>query len=253
MMHTYHLTRASSNAKTGPIPVTTSSSSTCPASCPLKGNGCYAEYGPLKLHWRAVDEGRGGSLDELCAKLKALPKHQLWRWAQAGDLPGDGARIDAEALAKVVDANRGRSGFAFTHYDPADELNASAIRHANHHGFAVNLSANNVEHADQLHALGVAPVVVVLPADAAKPIKTPAGNHISVCPAAVRDDVTCATCGICAVSTRKAIIGFPAHGSGAKKAQAMFFARTMTSTMTNEERTGPFTNDSAPSGKRKRT
>lgn len=87
----------------------------------------------------------------------------------------------------------------------------------------MNLSADSLEHADELAALDLAPVVCVLPSDARKPTKTPQGRHVSVCPAAVRDDVTCASCGICAVPGRKAIIGFPAHGSGAKKAQAMFF------------------------------
>lgn len=235
MTHTYHLTRISGNKKTGPIPVSTSSKSTCP-SCPLKGNGCYAESGPLRLHWDKVSGGsRGGTLTELCGAIRKLPKHQLWRWAQAGDLPGDADHIDTLALAELVDANAGRDGFGFTHYDPRVGDNAMALAHANDHGFTINLSANNLEHADELYALGIAPVVVVLPIDQTKPSKTPAGRHISVCPATVRDDVTCATCGICAVSSRKAIIGFPAHGSGAKKAQAMFFApRTMTRPMTSE-------------------
>ena len=64
----------------------------------------------------------------------------------------------------------------------------------------------------------------MLPIDQTKPTKTPAGRHLSVRPAAVRDDVNCASCGICAHPSRKAIIGFPAHGSGAKKTQGMFFA-----------------------------
>jgi len=43
----------------------------------------------------------------------------------------------------------------------------------------------------------------------------------------MRNDVQCATCGICANATRKAIIGFPAHGSGAKRVQAVFFAKVI--------------------------
>ncbi|MEG0068146.1 MAG: hypothetical protein RR740_26515, partial [Pseudomonas sp.] len=70
MEHTYHFTRVSGNAKTGPIPVTTTSADSCPPSCSFKGNGCYAESGPLALHWKAVTAGkRGGSLDELCTKI----------------------------------------------------------------------------------------------------------------------------------------------------------------------------------------
>jgi len=222
----YHFTRTSSNAKTGSIPVTTSSANTCPSYCPLKGNGCYAEYGPLAMHWRQVNDGRrGGTLDELCAQIKKLPKRQLWRWAQAGDLPGDGTHIDAAALQQVTEANTGRNGFGYTHYDPTDAHNAAAITAANDAGFTINLSAASLERADELAALGIAPVACVLPAGTTKPLKTPQGRHVSVCPATVRDDVTCASCGICAVPGHKAIVGFPAHGSGAKKAQAMFFLR----------------------------
>lgn len=224
--HTYHFTAASDNAKTGPIPVTTTSSSTCPTVCPLRGNGCYAESGPLALHWRAVDSGaRGGTLDELCAKIHRLPKGQLWRWAQAGDLPGNGRLIDVKALRQLTAANTGRRGFGYTHYDPTLLANRRAIQQANDAGFTINLSANSLEHADALADLGVGPVVTVLPIGASRPALTPAGRLVAVCPAAVRDDVTCASCGICAVAHRKAIIGFPAHGRGAGKAQAVFFQR----------------------------
>ena len=227
-MNTYHMSRVSANAKTGPIPVTTSSKSTCPQSCPLKDNGCYAEYGPLGMHWHQVSIGnRGVTLPELCGQIHKLPKQQLWRWAQAGDLPGNGVEIDLFDLGNIIQANKGRRGFGFTHYDPAVGANGVAIAEANACGFTINLSANNLEDADRLAALDVGPVVVVLPIGQTKASKTPGGRHISVCPATVRDDVQCASCGICAHATRKAIIGFPAHGSGAKKAQAMFFQPRM--------------------------
>lgn len=236
-MHSYHFALVSGNLKTGPIPVTTSSASTCPTACPLRGQGCYAEYGHLRMHWDKVSAGaRGGDLDELCQRIHALPRHQLWRWAQAGDLPGDGRLIDMAALGKIVAANKGRAGFGFTHYDPALKHNARAIKLANDNGFTLNMSANNIAHADALKAIGAGPVVVVLPADVSKPFKTPAGHHVSVCPATVRDDVTCARCGICQNKDRKAIIGFPAHGSGAKKAQAIALSPAMTAAMTKMNR-----------------
>lgn len=236
-MHTYHFALVSGNLKTGPIPVTTSSASTCPTACPLRGQGCYAEYGHLRIHWDKVSSGaRGHDLDELCRRIHALPRHQLWRWAQAGDLPGDGKRIDMAALGKIVAANKGRAGFGFTHYDPTLKHNATAIRLANENGFTLNLSANDLGHADKLYALGIAPVVVVLPKDVTRHFKTPGGNHVSVCPAVVRDDVTCARCGICQNKDRKAIIGFPAHGSGANKAQVIALSGAMTAAMTKMNR-----------------
>ncbi len=223
-MHTYHLTRVSGNTKTGPIPVTTSSKSTCPHTCPLKGNGCYAETGPLGLHWNQLSIGnRGITFGEVCELIKKLPKRQLWRWAQAGDLPGDGTLVDNDEMEQLIAANRGRRGFGFTHYDPAHPQNANAILMANANGFTMNLSADTLADADRLADHDVGPVVVVLPIGTTKPMTTPAGRFVAICPAAVRDDIQCATCGICAHPTRKAIIGFPAHGVSAKKAQQIFF------------------------------
>jgi hypothetical protein len=71
-----------------------------------------------------------------------------------------------------------------------------------------------VDHADRLAKLDIAPVTTVLHSDEKrKSFLSPNGNKIVVCPAAIRDDIDCATCKLCAVPTRKSIVGFPAHGS----------------------------------------
>lgn len=222
--HRYHLTRVSGNEKTGCIPVSTTSKSTCPKRCTLSSNGCYAESGPISLHWRKVSDGsRGTDLQNFCTALRGLPKHQLWRYAQAGDLPGNGHRIYKEDLGLLVHANRGRLGFGYTHYDPRVPQNAEAIKEANQNGFTINLSAETIAEADEYVALGIAPVAVILPIDQAASFKTPAGNHVIVCPASL-GTTTCAICAICSVADRKSIVGFPAHGSGKAKAQKVFFA-----------------------------
>src|ERR1700736_4648874 len=47
----------------------------CWTGCALYGKGCYAFFGALGHFWSGVSEGtRGGSWDELCAKVAALPK-----------------------------------------------------------------------------------------------------------------------------------------------------------------------------------
>jgi len=215
-------TRVSSNRKTGPIPVTTSASATCPASCPFNRNnagGCYAAGGPLALLWRKVDNGRAGmEWADFLLQVRALPKGQLWRHNQAGDLPGQGDEIDAAALADLVAANRGRRGFTYTHKPMTSPAAREAIAGANEAGFTVNLSANDLAHADELAALEIAPVAVVLPADQTTATRTPAGRHVAICPATISDNVSCASCGLCAIANRKAIIGFPAHGASKRKA-----------------------------------
>ena len=216
-----HITMRSANAKTGPIPVTTTSQDSCDPSCPFMGHGCYAESGPLALHWRKVTNGeRGINWDAFVAVIASMPDNTLWRHNQAGDLPGIGASIDAGKLAQLVNANAGKRGFTYTHKTPTT-ANRQAIREANEGGFTINLSANNLAHADELSDLDIGPVVVVMPRDAQNTV-TPAGRRVVICPAETRDDVTCETCQLCARRDRNGIIiGFPAHGSGARKAETV--------------------------------
>lgn len=217
-------TRISGNSKTGPIPTTMSASETCPTACPLQGNnGCYASYGMVGLHWRKTDKGEHVTdWQGLCTHVKALPKGQLWRHNVAGDLPHNNQLIDAHKVHHLVSANRGKKGFTYTHHDTQLGDNVAVLRYANVQGFTINLSANNLAHADTLKAIDCGPVVTIVPEGYPKTGTTPAGHSVVTCPATYREDITCATCGICAVAPRKAIIAFPVHGSGKKKAQKVF-------------------------------
>ena len=240
----YHLALKSRNGKTGPIPVSTTAKDSCP-DCPLSkanGGGCYAEENfHLRLFWAKVNDGRAGTdFAAFLAKVAALPAGQLWRHNQAGDLPGAGNALDVDALMALVEANAGKRGFTYTH-KPMTAENAAAVAAANAAGFTINLSGNNVAHADTLADLGVAPVVTVLPIEYGRrekagqwsetlaeyrartahlPKKTPGGRAISVCPATFLD-TNCKNCGLCARIGRKSVVGFPGHGSGAAKADAI--------------------------------
>ncbi len=240
-----HFIPVSQNAKTGPIPVSIIERASCWPGCALYRNGCYAETGVLALHWHRVSRGpAGGSWTEFCAKVAALRPGHLWRYAQAGDLPGYGPAIDAGLLGELVAANTGKRAIAFTHKpvlgdDPAAAANRRLIAAAVEAGFTVNLSADNPAHADQLAALALAPVVTVLAhaygrkairrrfkrrrdewaetigewrdRTASLPRYTPAGTRIAICPATY-SDATYKSCSACA-HARDAVIGFPAHGA----------------------------------------
>ncbi len=199
-----HLTLSSANAKTGPIPVSTTERASCPADCKMKTE-CYAASGPLALHWAAVSAGtRGTSWPEFTDAIAALSDGQLWRHNQAGDLPQINGTIDAVKLGQLVEATAGKRGFTYTHHRDAASL--AWIRHANAWGFTVNLSANDLADAD------AGPVVVVLPSTTTANTATPKGRKVVVCPATQRDDVSCATCQLCQ-RQRNTIVGFPAHGT----------------------------------------
>jgi hypothetical protein len=210
----------------------------------LIGQGCYAEHGNLGMIWRALTKTKAGrkfkngnshvraiSWRQMVANIGKLPLATLWRHNQAGDLPGRSNRIDGDALVELVKANRGKRGWTFTHKPPIG-ANADMIQWANQQGFTINLSANNLVHADRLADLAIAPVVTLLPqrdigmpdhvevgnAVKAKVHITPAGRKVIECPATYRDDVTCQSCQLCQRQTRKVIVGFPAHGAARRRA-----------------------------------
>jgi hypothetical protein len=81
----------------------------------------------------------------------------------------------------------------------------------------VNLSADDVGHADRLAAHGL-PVAVIVPMDTPKHSTTPEGRPVLVCPAQTTEYMTCALCALCQRADRRQIIGFRAHGSKAKQA-----------------------------------
>jgi hypothetical protein len=194
------------------------------------------------MFWRKVDKGdHSGAWRAHLADLDAvLAKRREregigapWRMNQAGDLPGLADWIDAERLAEVValNARHAAGGFTYTH-KPVRALdvksatpsaarlaaaNRRAVAAANAQGFTINLSANDLDHADALADLGVAPVVVLLPADAPEKTTTPQGRRVVVCPAQTREGVTCATCRLCSRSARSVVVGFRAHGAGSRQ------------------------------------
>ena len=202
-------TLKSGNRKLGGLPASMTDRASCPTTCSLRDHGCYAEFHTQRMHWDRVAK-TGMSWASFCVNVAALPEGTLWRHNEAGDLPGVGNYLDAQALGEIVEANRGRRGFGFTHKHALGT--GLSIREANENGFTINLSADSIEQADELADLRVGPVVVVLPHDAPDTGNvTPAGRRIVVCPYETRG-LTCADCQLCAMPTRKSIIGFRAHG-----------------------------------------
>jgi ferredoxin len=167
------------------------------------------------MHWDKISNGqRGMDWSDFCDEISRLPRKQLWRHNQAGDLPGDGVLIDQPALEELVQANRGKCGFTYTHYPLVPE-NIRAIEAANEAGFVINVSCDSLTASDAVAKITSAPQAVVVPSTFAEhSLYTDAGRHVVVCPATYRKDMDCARCGICADrSPNRAVIAFPAHGT----------------------------------------
>tara|TARA_R100000388_G_scaffold65115_1_gene47358 strand:+ start:595 stop:1134 length:540 start_codon:yes stop_codon:yes gene_type:complete len=177
----------------------------------------------LKLHWLKVTKGeRGDDWPTFLGKIRDLPAGSKWRHNQAGDLPGDTQDLDSTKCVELARANEGKRGFTYTHYDVLDNFqNAIIVNSMNNLGFTVNVSANNLDHADELCDLDIAPVATVLPIEQTTNTVTPKGRKVVVCPATYKDNVSCSDCMLCEKRDRKVIVGFPAHGTGKKKASAI--------------------------------
>lgn len=203
------------NRKLGVIPVTRSPQMNCPDTCTLKGAGCYAELGPMGWAWQD-DMKKGITFENIIASIRRIEKGALWRHNEAGDFAqvGDGF-VDVDQIKELVKANAGKRGFTYTHHNPVK--NAEIIKFANDNGFTINLSAENMDQVDEYVAMGIAPVVTILPMNAEKVTFTPNGNKVVRCPA--NETITCKTCKLCQRAERDFVIGFTAHGSRKKKVE----------------------------------
>lgn len=218
----YSFTMVSGNSKLGPMPAVISDKTTCPSHCPLKkenGGGCYAASGRVNLTWMKLNNS-GLDFNQMVEKIKSIPNGRIWRLNVAGDLAHKGDKIDGRKLNSIVKASKNKRGFCYTHHDPTIKGNAKAISAANKNGFTVNLSADNLDEADQFMDLGIAPVVVVGPSDQKENTVTPKGRKVVICPNYTHN-VQCIDCGLCQKADRSVIVMFPAHGIAFKKVDKM--------------------------------
>ena len=154
-----HITARSGNAKTGPIPVTTTERTSCPTTCPFYDKGCYAKSGPLAFHWRKVSDGERGTDWQ---GLTSLSDHYLS--VSYGDtirlviLPHTEGQINSTLLGSLVKANRGKRGFTYTHH-VLNNHNTWLIEVANQFGFTVNVSTESKDDAVAAFNKGLPAVV----------------------------------------------------------------------------------------------
>ena len=227
------------NIKLSNIPVVITSRTSCAKSCAWYEVGCYGATGHLCGDWRRT-QIKGKYMPGMLKFVSTLEPDDIWRFGVIGDLPGRGDEIDVGELRQIIRAAQaaGTRGYAYTHkpvlFGPHAAKNREIIKEANDyvaksgHGLTINLSANTLEHADKLMALGIAPVAVVQPEDMPDEKQiTPSGYHVSRCPAQTQKTMTCARCRICLHPTRKAIVGLAAHGGSKRFVSAISRGETV--------------------------
>ena len=204
------------NSKTGAMLLVRSPRSTCPDSCSLKGNGCYAENFPLVLHW-LKQEQTGVDFATVLYAVRTLPKEAIWRLFEAGDFEPSSENpelISSQQVISLIAANKGKRGFGYTHYPVLPNLEAFQLMNSS--GLTINASADSLEQAKLYFELGL-PTTLVVAEKTPKDV-TVDGVRIVVCPnQSLKSKPTCLQCQLCQKPDRDYVIGFRAHGSKKRK------------------------------------
>lgn len=213
------LTPVSGNRKTGPIPVTSRvMAETCPTDCPflprdLGGNGgCYGTGRIAGQVSKGALDLTAEQADQILAKRRKSAR--FLRDRVVGDILTDG-RPDFGYIAAITGAAR-RAGlrvFGYTH--AWDRLSADDVTRVKQEGYALNASCETAADVEEATAKGMD---VVLTGNDWTDGDRIAGRRIVTCPAENNDDVTCASCGMCAVMNRRNVVRFHTHSGSARLA-----------------------------------
>lgn len=219
------LTLKSKNSKTGEIPVSTTSRSSCSPSCPLIGDkGCYNEAGyHTRLHWDHITAGnRGVPPLEFIDSVARIKPGSLFRHNIGGDLWHTGGVIRSDLLQKLAAATQHlKAAWTYTHH-LRSKANLTAVKMATNMGFTVNLSTEVKSEAAAYAKKGFA-VVCIVPEDSPPHFEVD-GVKFRQCPATFEGSPTqCKTCGgsgipLCARGERQFVVTFPVHGARSEAA-----------------------------------
>jgi hypothetical protein len=213
----------SSNAKIGRVAATYASiASTCPTSCSLKGEGCYAQSGNVAFTVRRLDKDGASPEDAAlyeASLLDAAKTREIQGLPLRLHVSGDARTpVAAELLSRAAERWMARGGgpvWSYTHAwrdVPRDAWGAKV---------AIFASVQSTAEGAEARAAGYVPAVVV----ERHPVDGRAHEENGVkyipCPSQTRGK-SCVECRLCfdtdALASRGAGISFAAHGSGTKRA-----------------------------------
>ena len=200
----------SQNSKTGRVLTSTLPVSTCPSSCPLKDQGCYAlSGGPVTLHvMRLAQKSHGLTSDEI---LWAESEEIIFRAGEiygvpirlhvAGDVTTDEQALMLSDAAGYWLNHCGGPIWTYTHswrdVAPKSWGKISCLA-----------SCETISQALQARDRGYRPSLIIGSAEECPP-------GFKICPAQTREGVTCVNCRLCWRGSRP--IAFLAHGARKKR------------------------------------
>lgn len=209
-----HIVAQSSNSKTGPMPVSYRGKDTCPPSCPFLNNGCYGDGRIFALAHKFAQSLTIDRARQILVKRKANARYLRDR--VVGDILTPTGKVDWEYLAAISSVGRdaGLTVFGYTH--AWQLLRKRDVARLAKLGYVMNASCETASQVSKAISLGMPAVITngeILEGAMIDDMR------VITCPAQVRDNVTCATCGLCAKTDRKVVIRFMPHGPSRKRAE----------------------------------
>jgi hypothetical protein len=228
-----HVTPQSGNAKTGNIPVTYRPMTTCANDCaflpkdyaeqlvaaglrspdiPSEG-GCYGTgriFGMARKFAATITAG------EVRAKLaRAARSARFLRDRVVGDILTESGTIDHGYIATIAKLAREAHLIPFGYTHAWRGMTSDDVAQIRATGYIMNASC---ETRDDVRAAVDLGMPVTIASDIVADGEMIAGKRVVTCPAQTREDVTCASCGLCARGERAAVVRFQIHGTARKRA-----------------------------------
>ena len=208
----------SQNSKIGDASATYVTQDSCPDSCTLKKNGCYAENNLVGMITSKLNNEANGQYKPLTiAKQEALAIGTLTgmrplRVHVVGDCRTNGAaEVVARAMAKHT-KKFGQKAWSYTHA-------WRRVRAASWLGQSVLASCESTTDAKEAMGKGYA-VALVVPEFASSKAYMLDGIKVMPCPAQV-GDTNCSLCRLCmgsiSLRAKRVVIGFEPHGTRKSK------------------------------------
>lgn len=208
----------SDNTKLGKISMTATSQESCPSSCPLRGQGCYAEAGRPNLVTQRLNRSTVTNPVEIATAeaelIRKLSGRRMLRLHTVGDCYVDeGAKILAQAAKEHTD-KKGMPVYTYTHGHDTKRESWGEI--------SVLRSCETFSQVKKAHADGFASAMVVDSHDSKTATKHE-GFTIIPCPQQTGAAKNCSECRLCAMDkklhAKKAVIAFAIHGARQKRAK----------------------------------
>ena len=214
----------SGNTKTGIMSVTYTTENTCPARCPFKKNGCYAENFPCCLQWKKTAQ-KGTEPEKLQEVIKNSCHSEIVRHNVAGDLAKNHSNdIDKKLVETLTETYKNTVKIAYTYtHTTVNKRNIDIVKKAseNENNFVINFSTEKISDCKKCLAAGVNCVIACN--TIAEKIVNVDGVKVVQCPATYNKEKHCQNCGLCWQKNRNFVIAFPVHGNGKNKAKKAGF------------------------------